>query len=93
MKEVLDKVSSDDNLGCQSHSVPKEVRDLQSGKIKTNAASFRKRIEKNRIKLKPVKEGLIVKEALDKVSSDDNLDNFDNVPLSEDGELLNSSHY
>jgi hypothetical protein len=91
LKETLDEVSSDDNLCCQSDSVPKE--EISLGKMKTNAASFTKRIEKKRAKLKPVKEGLIVEEALDEVSSDDNLDDFDNVYLIEDGELFNSSDY
>ena len=41
-KEVLDEVSSDDNLNCLSHLVLKEVVYLQSGRIRTYEESLRK---------------------------------------------------
>ena len=45
-KEVLDEVSSDDNLNCLSHLVLKEVVYLQSGRIRTYEESLRKRKRK-----------------------------------------------
>jgi hypothetical protein len=70
-KDAFDEVSSDDNLDCQSHSETKEVIDLPIGIMRTKEASARKRKRKKRGK--PLKEGLLVKEILDKVSSADNI--------------------
>jgi hypothetical protein len=89
VKEAFDEVSSNDNLDCQSHPVPNEVVVLQKGIMRTNEASSRKRKRNRKNKRKRVNDGL--QESLDNVSSDDNLDDFYNPSLSEDGELVNSS--